>query len=217
MAEGPGRTEGGFNPDINSAPPAYDEVASAPPAYGQAPPAFNPGAEPQQYGVSQPPQQVQQQVVYQQQQQPPVQQVVYQQPPVQQQVVYQQPPAQSGNAGYPGAQFQPQPQVIYVTQPTDGGPPGPQPVVVQPQGVGGPPHPHHHPPHPHGHPVRRGNQCSPSGVYVCAAISIIIPLVGLIAMCVMQCGQNQPPQLKNPFMALCICTVIGFVINIAIM
>mmetsp|Transcript_60883 Transcript_60883/g.54871 ORF Transcript_60883/g.54871 Transcript_60883/m.54871 type:complete len:236 (+) Transcript_60883:77-784(+) len=216
---GPGASEGGAEA---APPPAYD--ASAPSA------AYNPNAvQPQQVVYQQPVQQgsapvynagapqVGQPVVYQQAQ--PVTQGTPQQP-----VVYQQPPTQGG---------QPQQQVIYVNaqgQPIQ--PQQPQQQVVYVNAQGQPIQPQTTQPVMMQQPVVTQRQQpqvvtqttvihnqviddDPSCLYIFAVFGLFIWLVGAIGMCVYQCGSGLGPKRTQGFRVLCICTVIGFIWNIA--
>eukprot|EP01083_Nonionella_stella_P026688 73534_1 len=57
----------------------------------------------------------------------------------------------------------------------------------------------------------------PLCLYICAVASLIIPLVGLIAMCCYSCGTNiNGTRKRKAFVLLVICTITGIIIDILI-
>ena len=55
----------------------------------------------------------------------------------------------------------------------------------------------------------------PACLYVFAVFGLFIWLIGAIGMCVYNCGNGLGPKRTQAFRVLCICTLIGFIWNVA--
>ena len=94
------------------------------------------------------------------------------------------PQGQVGQVGYPGA---------YGRYPPRRGPPGPRGM-------------HPHPPPPRGYD-------DPCCIYIFAVIALFFPIIGLFAMCCLNCGNGLLPRRRYAYNRLVGFTIIGFIIN----
>ena len=101
---------------------------------------------------------------------------------------------------YPGAAYiaSTQHQPIY----------GQQAPQQQVRVVAAPP-PQPHPPHPHA-----AQADDPTCIYILAVAAFFIPLIGLIAMCFLNCGNGLPPRQAGAFRILVVATAVSILLGI---